>query len=72
MIPRSVSGGGYEIIIERCFVFGKHDTGSGMVIHLGEGKFLGLVGWDLQVRTKSLSPIEGDVHGVLGIRGEGH
>jgi hypothetical protein len=43
--------GGYEITIERCFVFGKAGTGSGMVIHQGDGKFL-LIGWGFQVRAK--------------------
>lgn len=41
--------GGYEITIERCFVFGgKAGLGAGMVIHLG-----------FQVRARSLSPISG-------------
>ncbi|KAH1858486.1 hypothetical protein KXX55_004800 [Aspergillus fumigatus] len=47
--------GGYEITIERAFVFGKPGPGSGMVIHRGEGKFL-LIGWGVQVRATSLSP----------------
>ncbi|KAL2213106.1 glycoside hydrolase [Sarocladium strictum] len=47
--------GGYEVTIERCFVFGKAGTGSGMVIHQGDGKFL-LIGWGFQVRAKALSP----------------
>ncbi|PIG82328.1 beta-galactosidase [Aspergillus arachidicola] len=47
--------GGFEITIERCFVFGKPGPGSGMVIHLGGGKFL-LIGWGFQVRATSLSP----------------
>ena len=46
---------GFEITIERCFVFGKPGPGSGMVIHLGGGKFL-LIGWGFQVRAISLSP----------------
>lgn len=46
---------GYEITIERCFVFGKPGPGSGMVIHFGGAKFL-LIGWGFQVRAKSLSP----------------
>jgi hypothetical protein len=46
---------GYEIIIERCFVFGKPGPGAGMVIHLGGPKFL-LIGWGFQVRARSLSP----------------
>ncbi|RHZ61793.1 putative beta-galactosidase [Aspergillus thermomutatus] len=47
--------GGYEITIERCFVFGKPGPGCGMVIHLGGGKFL-LIGWGFQVRATALSP----------------
>ncbi|KAJ5132335.1 hypothetical protein N7448_006493 [Penicillium atrosanguineum] len=46
--------GGYEITIERCFVFGKPEPGAGMVIHLGGPKFL-LIGWGFQVRACSLS-----------------
>jgi hypothetical protein len=46
--------GGYEITIERCFVFGKAGPGAGMVIHLGGPKFL-LIGWGFQVRARSLS-----------------
>lgn len=45
---------GYEITIERCFVFGKPGTGAGMVIHRGNGVFL-LIGWGFQVRAKALS-----------------
>ena len=47
--------GGYEVTIERCFVFGKAGPGAGMVIHLGGPKFL-LIGWGFQVRARSLSP----------------
>ena len=32
--------GDYEVIVERCFVFGKPGPGAGMVIHQGSGKFL--------------------------------
>ncbi|KAJ5103766.1 hypothetical protein N7532_004295 [Penicillium argentinense] len=46
---------GYEITIERCFVFGRPGPGAGMVIHLGGPKFL-LIGWGFQVRARSLSP----------------
>lgn len=46
---------GYDITIERCFVFGKPGPGAGMVIHLGGPKFL-LIGWGFQVRARSLSP----------------
>ena len=47
--------GGYEITIERCFVFGKPGTGAGMVIHKGNGVFL-LIGWGFHVRARALSP----------------
>ncbi|KAI8723128.1 hypothetical protein NCS52_00167900 [Fusarium sp. LHS14.1] len=47
--------GGFEIIIERCFVFGKPGTGSGIVIHKGDGKFL-LIGKGFQIRARSLNP----------------
>jgi hypothetical protein len=47
--------GGFEIIIERCFVFGKPGTGSGIVIHKGKGRFL-LIGKGFQVRARSLNP----------------
>lgn len=46
---------GYELTIERCFVFGKPGPGAGMVIHLGGPRFL-LIGWGFQVRARSLSP----------------
>ena len=46
---------GYEITVERCFVFGKAGPGAGMVIHLGGPKFL-LIGWGFQVRARALSP----------------
>lgn len=46
--------GGFEIIIERCFVFGKPGPGAGMVIHQGGGQFL-LIGWGFQVRARALS-----------------
>lgn len=47
--------GDFEIAIEPCFVFGKQDTGAGMVIYLGGARFL-LIGWGFQVRARSLSP----------------
>lgn len=48
--------GGYEVTIERCFVFGKPGPGAGMVIHQGGGggRFL-LIGWGFQVRAAALS-----------------
>lgn len=44
--------GDIEVIIERCFVFGKPGPGGGMVIHLGNAKFL-LVGRGFHARFKS-------------------
>lgn len=41
--------GDIKVIVERCFVFGKPGPGGGMVIHLGDGKFL-LVGRGFHVR----------------------
>jgi hypothetical protein len=55
--------GGYEVTIERCFVFGRPGTGAGMVIHQGGGKFL-LVGWGFQVRAQAISP-EATFTGIL-------
>ena len=46
--------GGFEVTIKRCFVFGRPGTGSGMVIHKGDGKFL-LIGWGFQIEAKALS-----------------
>jgi beta-galactosidase GanA len=34
--------GDYEVIVERCFVFGKPGPGGGMIIHKGNGKFLAI------------------------------
>ncbi|PVH97747.1 glycoside hydrolase family 35 protein [Periconia macrospinosa] len=47
--------GGFEVIIERAFVFGKPGPGAGMVIHQGEGKFL-CVGWGFNVSFQSTNP----------------
>ncbi|EMD92385.1 glycoside hydrolase family 35 protein [Bipolaris maydis ATCC 48331] len=44
--------GEWDITIERAFVFGKPDTGSGMVIHCGGARFL-LIGWGFQVTGQS-------------------
>lgn len=44
--------GGFDITIERCFVFGTAGPGAGMVIHQGGGRFL-LIGWGFQLRAKS-------------------
>ncbi|KAF5646090.1 DNA recombination protein [Fusarium tjaetaba] len=52
--PIKRSWGGFDITIDRCFVFGKAGTGSGMVIHRGGGKFL-LIGWGFHVSAKSTS-----------------
>ncbi|KAF5672036.1 beta-galactosidase [Fusarium heterosporum] len=43
--------GDIEVIVERCFVFGKPGPGGGMVIHLGNSKFL-LVGRGFHARFK--------------------
>lgn len=45
----------FEVTIERSFVFGKPGAGSGMLIHLGDAKFL-LIGWGFQAIFKNLSP----------------
>lgn len=45
----------WTLTIERCFVFGKPGSGSGMVMHLGGAKFL-LIGWGFQVRAVSTNP----------------
>lgn len=42
-----------EVIVERAFVFGKAGPGGGMVIHLGDAKFL-LVGRGFHVRFKAM------------------
>lgn len=47
--------GAYDIIIERCFVFGKPGTGAGMIIHRHEGVFL-LIGVGFQVRAQAWDP----------------
>lgn len=46
--------GEFEMTLTRSFVFGKPGPGAGMVIHLGEAKFL-LIGWGFQASFKSLS-----------------
>jgi hypothetical protein len=45
--------GDIEVIVERAFVFGKPGPGGGMLIHLGNAKFL-LVGRGFHVRFKSV------------------
>jgi hypothetical protein len=47
--------GGFEVIIERAFVFGKQGPGAGMVIHQGDGKFL-CAGWGFNLYFKSTNP----------------
>ncbi|KAF7133599.1 hypothetical protein CNMCM5793_004728 [Aspergillus hiratsukae] len=47
--------GNLEVIVERAFVFGKPGNGAGMVIHLGDQRFL-LVGWGFQVRFRGVLP----------------
>ncbi|KAL8284374.1 hypothetical protein RB597_001614 [Gaeumannomyces tritici] len=46
--------GGYEVTIERCFVFGRPGDGTGMVVHRGGGRFL-LIGYGFQVRARATS-----------------
>lgn len=46
---------GYEVIVERAFVFGKAGPGAGMVIHQGGGKFL-CAGWGFSLSFKSTDP----------------
>ncbi|KAJ4376815.1 hypothetical protein N0V86_006933 [Didymella sp. IMI 355093] len=43
---------GYEVIVERAFVFGKAGPGAGIVIHQGEGRFL-CAGWGFSLSFKS-------------------
>ncbi|RMJ12448.1 hypothetical protein BHE90_010900 [Fusarium euwallaceae] len=45
--------GDIKVIVERCFVFGKPGAGGGMVIHLGDSKFL-LVGRGFHVRFEGV------------------
>ncbi|RDW75430.1 hypothetical protein BP6252_06572 [Coleophoma cylindrospora] len=47
--------GKFEITIDRAFVFGKPGPGAGLIIHLGDGKFL-LVGWGFNFLVKSVNP----------------
>ena len=54
-LPISATFGAWQLSIERSFVFGKQSPGSGMVIHLGEARFV-LIGWGFQVSFKSTSP----------------
>ncbi|RFN47663.1 hypothetical protein FIE12Z_8120 [Fusarium flagelliforme] len=44
--------GDIKVIVERCFVFGKPGPGGGMIIHLGNSKFL-LVGRGFHARFKA-------------------
>ncbi|KAG7139943.1 hypothetical protein HYQ46_013380 [Verticillium longisporum] len=55
--------GDFEVIVERCFVFGKQSSGAGMVIHKGNGKFLA-VGRGFHVYFKSVRP-EATFTGIL-------
>lgn len=55
--------GDIEVIVERCFVFGKPGPGAGMVIHLGHARFL-LVGRGFHVRFRSVRP-EATFAGIL-------
>jgi hypothetical protein len=53
--PRTKTMGGFQVIIERAFVFGKPGPGAGMVIHQGKGKFL-CAGWGFNLSFKSTNP----------------
>ncbi|KAL1798877.1 hypothetical protein ACET3X_002914 [Alternaria dauci] len=53
--PRTKTMGGFQVIIERAFVFGKPGPGAGMVIHQGDGKFL-CAGWGFNLSFKSANP----------------
>ncbi|KAM0547498.1 hypothetical protein ACHAPJ_010371 [Fusarium lateritium] len=55
--------GDIKVIVERCFVFGKPGPGGGMVIHLGDAKFL-LVGRGFHARFKGARP-EATFGGIL-------
>lgn len=46
--------GDIKVIIEQAFVFSKPSAGAGLVIHLGDSKFL-LVGRGFQVRFEAVS-----------------
>lgn len=47
--------GGFEVIVERAFVFGTPGPGAGIVIHQGDGKFL-CIGWGFNIYFKSTNP----------------
>ncbi|KAJ4373198.1 hypothetical protein N0V83_003491 [Neocucurbitaria cava] len=53
--PWTKNMGGFEVIIERAFVFGKPGPGAGLVIHQGEGRFL-CAGWGFNISFRSLNP----------------
>src|SRR5690606_27102609 len=55
--------GDMEVIVERALVFGKAGPGGGMIIHLGDSKFLA-VGRGFNVRFKSARP-EATFTGIL-------
>jgi hypothetical protein len=50
--PTIAQFGDFEVTIQRSFAFGKPDAGAGMLIHLGDAKFL-LIGWGFQAVFKS-------------------
>lgn len=58
--------GGFEVRIERAFVFGKPGPGAGMIIHLEGAKFL-LIGWGFQAVFKSVDP-KSAFTGILSMR----
>lgn len=47
--------GGFEVTVERAFVFGKPGPGAGMIIHQGDGKFM-CAGWGFNLYFKSTNP----------------
>lgn len=55
--------GDIEVIVERAFVFGKAGPGGGMIIHLGDSKFLA-VGRGFNVKFRSTRP-EATFTGIL-------
>ncbi|KAF2034479.1 glycoside hydrolase [Setomelanomma holmii] len=47
--------GGFEVIVERAFVYGKPGPGAGIVIYQGDGKFL-CAGWGFNLNFKATNP----------------
>ena len=53
--PTVARFGDFEVVVNRCFVFGTAGPGAGLIIHQGGARFL-LIGWGFQAEFKSLSP----------------